>query len=77
MRYEEDMEILLPEDTKQCRNVLEEKDLGRPDTIYPQYLETHHPDRKHTVQSPAAQLFFLLLQAAQPLQTFFLYEKFS
>lgn len=35
MRYEEDMEILLPEDTKRCRNVLEDKDLGRPDTIYP------------------------------------------
>ena len=35
MRYEEDMEILLPEGTKQCRNVLKEKDLGEPDTIYP------------------------------------------
>lgn len=35
MRYEEDMEILLPEGTRQCRNVLAEDNLGKPDTIYP------------------------------------------
>ncbi len=35
MRYEEDMEILLPEGTKQCRNVLEDDMLGEADTVYP------------------------------------------
>lgn len=35
MRYEEDMEILLPEGTKQCRNVLSGSILGGTDTVYP------------------------------------------
>ena len=35
MRYEEDMEILLPFGTGRCRNVLSEQTLGAPDTIYP------------------------------------------
>ena len=34
MRYEEDMEILLPFGTGRCRNVLSERMLGAPDTIY-------------------------------------------
>lgn len=35
MRYEEGMEILLPQGTKRCRNVLEDPVLGAVDTIYP------------------------------------------
>ena len=35
MRYEEDMEILLPEGTRQCWNVLADDVLGKPDTVYP------------------------------------------
>lgn len=35
MRYEEDMEILLPEGNGKCRNVLLDPVLGEPDTVYP------------------------------------------
>lgn len=35
MRYEEDMEILLPEGTERCRNVLANDMLKEADTVYP------------------------------------------
>lgn len=42
MRYEEDMEILLPKGTGQCRNVLSDRILGMPDTVYPYSNPVHN-----------------------------------
>lgn len=42
MRYEEDMEILLPKGVGQCQNVLSERILGAPDTVYPYDNPVHN-----------------------------------